>query len=125
MIQKLILVAILSVSFAVCGSAQNLPGPGAERDMEKIRDMQRGSVLRKDSVMIIDRISVVDPETGAEKTQVIINAYSVYDYCRLLLGINDPDQLLNGQPMTITDPANYQEMTVRWNASESKIDTIK
>ena len=122
---RLSLVSVIVFGIWLSSTAQNLPGPGAERDMEKIKEMQRGSVLRKDTIEIVDRISIVDPETGAEKVQVIINAYSVYDYCRLLLGINDPDQLLNGQPMTITDPTDYQEMTILWNASESRIDTIK
>ena len=102
-----------------------MPGPGAKRDMERIRALQKESVLHADSVRLTDRVTVVDPETGIEEVRVVVSVYSVYDYCQQLLGINSPDKLLDGQPMEITDPSTYETMKVRWNASESRIDTIR
>ena len=121
--RRSLLIVLLIIGATICSSAQ-MPGPGAKRDMEKIRAMQKESVLHADSVRLTDRVMVVDPETGAAAEQVVVSVYSVYDYCQQLLGINSPDKLLDGQPMEITDPATYQTITIRWNASEARIDTI-
>ncbi len=120
---KAILFLIFS-AFLTSPILAQMPGPGAKRDMEKIRELEKQSVLRNDSVRITDRVTVVDPITGAANEQVVISVYSIYDYCQQLLGISSPDKLLNGEPMQITDPLTYEPIKVRWNAGESRIDTI-
>jgi len=122
--RKLTCTGILIGAIAVTGSAQ-LPGPGAKRDMERIEAIKKGSVLRKDSVKLTDVISIVDPETGSTEEQVVVSTYSIYDYCRQLLGMNDPDILLKGMPVEITNPETYEPMVILWNPSEAKIDTVK
>jgi hypothetical protein len=124
LLKRLLCTAIAVGTLAAVAGAQ-MPGPGAERDMNRIKEMQRGSVLRKDSVKLTDIITVVDPETGGQEEQVVISTYSIFDYCQQLLGMNDPDVLLKGMPVQITDPNTYQPMVIQWNPTAAKVDTVK
>lgn len=89
-----------------------------------MEERMRTSVLDQDSLTLVDTITLFDPETSEESVKVVRSTISWRDYCNLRLGINDPDKLLNGEPMIITDPQTYEEMTVRWNAAETKLDTL-
>ena len=68
--RKLLITTAMAGVVCFAANAQ-MPGPGAQRDMDRIKEMQRGSVLRKDSVKLIDVITVVDPESGGEEQQVV------------------------------------------------------
>ena len=122
--RKLLITTAMAGVVCFAANAQ-MPGPGAQRDMDRIKEMQRGSVLRKDSVKLIDVITVVDPESGGEEQQVVVSTYSIFDYCQQLLGMNDPDVLLKGMPVQITDPNTYEPIVIQWNPSAAKVDTIK
>jgi len=106
-------------------STAQIEGPGAKRDYERIQELKRGSVLQQDSVVLLDTIILFDPETFEEEWKIVSSKYSVFDYCKQLLGISNPNDLLDGQEMTIANPETYEPMKIRWNASESKIDTIQ
>ena len=99
--------------------------PGAKRDYERIQELKRGTVLQQDSVVLLDTIVLFDPETFEEEWKVVTSKYSIFDYCKQLLGISNPNDLLDGQEMTIANPETYEPMKIRWNASEGKIDTIQ
>jgi len=110
--------------FWIDTSAQ-LTGPGAKRDAERIEELKRGSVLQQDTITMLDTIVVFDPQTFVETWTVVTSKYSVYDYCNQILGISNPNDLLDGREMKITNPDTYAPMVVRWNASVGKIDTIQ
>jgi hypothetical protein len=102
-----------------------IPGPGAERDYARIQEMKRGSVLQKDSVVIRDTVMIYDPESLDETMTIVTTVYSIHEYCQQILGVNNPNDLLDGREMKIANPETYEPMTIRWNASAGKIDTIQ
>jgi len=107
------------------GTTAQMDGPGAKRDFDRIQELKRGSVLQQDTVVMRDTIMLYDPETFVETMQIVVSKYSVFDYCKDILGISNPNDLLDGQEMTIANPETYDPLTVRWNASTGKIDTIQ
>ena len=111
-------------AFFVEATAQ-LPGPGAKRDFERIKELERGTVLQRDTVVMRDTIMLYDPETYVETMTIVTSKYSVFDYCKQILGISNPNDLIDGREMTITNPETYEPMKVRWNAEAGKIDTIQ
>jgi hypothetical protein len=110
--------------FFVDATAQ-IQGPGAKRDYDRIQELERGSILQKDTVVILDTIMLYDPETYVETMKIVRSKYSVYDYSKQVLGISNPNDLLDGGEMTIANPETYEPMKIRWNASAGKIDTIQ
>lgn len=103
-------------------SAQ-IPPPGFEREMQMRSAQKTVSSLDRDSVTLVDTIVVFDPQTYEETTMINVSKYSLRDYCKSLLGINDPDILMDHKEHTITDPKTYEDMIIRLN-SAGKIDTI-
>ncbi len=116
-------IAIMMVLYT--GTTAQMDGPGAKRDFDRIQELKRGSVLQQDTVVMRDTIMLYDPETFVETMQIVVSKYSVFDYCKDILGISNPNDLLDGQEMTIANPETYDPLTVRWNASAGKIDTIQ
>ncbi len=99
--------------------------PGFEREVQAMEERKRTNVLDKDSVIVVDTITLFDP-TNYEETMRIVNSnMSWRDYMMLRLQINQPDILLNGAPLKLTDPKTYETMIVQWNAGISKLDTIR
>ncbi|RLD20378.1 MAG: hypothetical protein DRI69_06355 [Bacteroidetes bacterium] len=122
----LIIASTLAILLVFCADAgAQIDGPGAQRDYDRIQELKRGSVLQQDTVVLRDTILLYDPETYVETMQIVMSRYSVFDYCRDILGISNPNDLLDGQEMSIPNPETYEPMKVRWNASEGKIDTIQ
>jgi hypothetical protein len=99
--------------------------PGYEREVKAMEERSRTSVLEKDSVVVIDTISLFDPVTYQETMRIVSSDISWRDYCMFRLGINKPEDLLDGQPMTLMDPRTYESITVQWNAAATKLDTIR
>lgn len=118
---------ILIVLFIICTPLLQLnaqiPPPGFEREMKMRAAQPTVSSLDRDSVTLVDTIVVFDPQTYEETTMINISKYSIRDYCKSLLGMNDPDILLDRKEHTITDPKTYEDMVIRLNAA-GKIDTI-
>jgi hypothetical protein len=98
--------------------------PGYEREVEERRERMKTSILDQDSVTVIDTITLFDPETFRDTMMIVTSNISWRDYMTLRLGIQNPDQLLNGIPFSVTDLQSYRQMVVRWNATETRIDTI-
>lgn len=115
------LVTLLSISAPQLYA--QIPPPGFEREMKMRAAQPTVSTLDRDSVTLVDTIVVFDPQTYEESTMVNISKYSIRDYCKSLLGMNDPDILLDRKEHTITDPKTYEDMVIRLNAA-GKIDTI-
>ena len=90
-----------------------------------MEERMRTNVLDKDSVTIVDTITLYDPETFRDTVRVVYSSLSWREYMTLRLGIQNPDQLLNGAPYTLTDLRTYGKLVVRWNPSASKLDTIR
>ncbi len=81
------------------------------------------TLLDRDSITLVDTVVVFDPSTYEESTMITVTTYSLRDYCKNMLGMNDPDILLDNQQHTIIDPKNYGALIIRLNPSR-KIDTI-
>lgn len=100
-----------------------MPPPGYERAVQ-MRDAQKAvTQLDRDSVTVTDTVVVFDPATYEETTTITVTNYSLRDYCKNFLGMNNPDILLDGNQHTIIDPKNYGDMIIRLNPA-GKIDTI-
>jgi hypothetical protein len=99
--------------------------PGYEREVQAMEERRRTNVLDIDSVMVADTVTLFDNETYEESVRVINSNLSWRDYLMFRLGINQPDVLLNGAPLTITDPRTYDQLTLQWDASNTKLDTIR
>ena len=99
--------------------------PGYEREMQAMEERKRTNVLDKDSLTVRDTVILFDPTTEIEEVKVIESTLSWRDYMMFRLGINQPDNLLNGAPLKLTDPKTYEPITVQWNATETKLDTIR
>ena len=111
----------LSVFFV---SAQITP-PGYEREMAEMKGQKRGNILDQDSIIVVEKFAITDMETGVDKMQVSRTKMSLRYYCIKWLGIQDPNVLLNGQPMKIVNPETYDEMMVQLNKQTHQIDTIR
>ena len=102
-----------------------MPGPGAKSQKERYKQFEvKGGALAQDSVVQMDTVIVFDPESYEESMTVTRNVLSLYDYCQQVLGISDPDILLDGKVHEITNPVTYEKMGIQWNQSTGKIDTV-
>ncbi len=94
-------------------STAQITPPGYEREV-KLREAEKQlSRLDRDSMMVTDTVIVFDPETYEQTITVVNTNYSLRDFCKNVLGMPDPDILLDGQPHTIIDPKDYGDMVVR------------
>lgn len=124
----------LSIKFALCCIAififsvdtfAQMPGPGAKRDADRIKELEKGSVLVNDTIVVIDTVIVFDPETFEETMTIVESKFSLFDYYQQVLGVSDPNELLDGKERTISNPVTYEPMKIRWNAAAGKVDTIQ
>ena len=104
------------------GNAQIKP-PGNEREVQKRQAMLNTPILDRDTITIIDTTLIFDPATYQEEVKVITSKYSLRDYCKSILGMNDPDILLDRKPHTIVDPRTYEDITIILNES-GKLETL-
>ncbi len=124
-IGKNILVIMITLGMSVTAIAQ-MPGPGAKSQAERYKKFEvTGGALAQDSVVQIDTVILFDPVSYEETFTVTVNKLSIYDYCQQVLGISDPDMLLDGKVHTITNPLTYDKMQIQWNQTAGKIDTIR
>jgi hypothetical protein len=91
--------------------------------MRRLEEGKKISPLERDSLTLVDTSMVFDPETYESEVIITRTRYSIKDYCKSFLGINDPDILLDRNPHTIIDPRTYEDLIIRLNSS-GKIDTI-
>ena len=125
--QKKMCHTVCVVVFLVLGSLQleaQIPPPGYNRELRELEESRRTSVLERDSCIVTDTVTMFDPTTYEESIRVIKSTLSWRDYMSYRLGINRPEELLDGAPKTIMDPKTYTEITIRWNAGATKLDTI-
>jgi len=109
--------------FVSLSAFSQIQPPGYEREL-KMREAQKQlSLLDRDSMTLVDTVVIFDPTTYEETTTITVTTYSLRDYCKNMLGMPNPDILLDNQPHTIIDPKNYGDLIIRLNAS-GKIDTI-
>ncbi len=101
-----------------------MPPPGYERAVKMEMERRNTPVLDRDSITIIDTVSVFDPTTYEESIQIIHATYSLRDYCKTILRISDPDILLDRKPHTVVDPETYGDMIVRLTP-EGKIEVTR
>lgn len=118
-----ILLLIMGILIYASTSHSQMPPPGYERAVKMKQEQESKPLLDRDSVTIVDTTEIFDPTTYESETKIIVSRYSIRDYCKSFLGINDPDILLDHQPHTIIDPKTYEDMVIRLNSS-GKIDTI-
>ncbi len=115
----------LVAGFLFCSfnSFGQMPPPGYERAVKEKLARESIPMMDRDSVTLVDTAMIFDPTTYESETRIIVSKYSLRDYCKQYLGINDPDILLDQQPHTIIDPKTYNDLIIRLNPS-GKIDTI-
>lgn len=99
--------------------------PGYEREVQAMEERKRTSILDQDSVMVVDTVTLFDPATYEETIKIVKSNLSWRDYMNLRLGINEPDILLNGAPLTVLDPNTYEKIVLQWNATATRLDTIR
>lgn len=99
--------------------------PGYEREVKAMEERKRTNILDRDSVMVIDTVILFDPSTYEETMKIVNTNMSWRDYMTHILGINQPDNLLNGAPYPLTDPRTYEQVIIQWNSGTSKLDTIR
>ena len=105
-----LMACMLLSSFA--GFSQIHP-PGYERELKMREAEKQLSQLDRDSMMVTDTVIVFDPTTYEQTITVVNTNYSLRDFFFIVLGMTDPDILLDGQPHTIIDPKDYGDMVVR------------
>ena len=114
---------LIGIIFLTIPAFSQMPPPGYERAMKMKQEMENKPLLDRDSVTLVDTTVIFDPSTYESETKIIVTRYSLRDYCKAYLNMNDPDILLDHQQHTIVDPKTYEDMIIRLNAS-GKIDTI-
>jgi hypothetical protein len=117
------ILAVMMVFWVMEPACGQMPPPGYERELQMRKARENIPVLDRDSITVVDTAVIFDPSTYESETKIITTRYSLRDYCKQFLGINDPDMLLDHQNHTIIDPKTYNDLTIRMNAS-GKIDTI-
>jgi len=100
-----------------------MPPPGYERAVKDKQARESIPMMDRDTITLVDTAMIYDPTTDESETKIIVTKYSLRDYCRQFLNINDPEILLDHQPHTIIDPKTYDDLVIRLNAS-GKIDTL-
>ena len=113
----------LAFSLLVIDVSGQITPPGYEREMEMRKAEKTLSRLERDSVTVTDTVVVFDPATYQESVTVTVTNYSLSDFCKNFLGMNNPEILLDGKPHTIVDPRTYGDLIIMLNSS-GKIDTI-
>ncbi len=121
-ITRAIILSCLLLVYA--GATAQISPPGYEREMKMREAEKQMSMLDRDTITVTDTVVVFDPTTYEESVMVVNTKYSLRDYCKNVLGIPDPDILLDRKPHTIVDPKNYGDMIIRLNEG-GKIDTIQ
>lgn len=119
---KLICFAVFVFCY-ISNSYGQMPPPGYERAKKMQEERNKLSRMERDSVTLTDTIMIFDPDTYESETKIIQSRVSLKEYCIKVLGIGNPDMLLDGNPHTIIDPKTYEDLTIRLNAA-GKIDTI-
>jgi hypothetical protein len=117
------LFMILGILFFSAMAYSQMPPPGYERAVKMKQAQESIPKMDRDSVTLVDTTEIYDPTTDESEIKIIVSRYSLRDYCRQYLGMNDPEILLDQQPHTILDPKTYEDLTIRLNSS-GKIDTI-
>lgn len=120
---KTLLFLIIFLMVYVFNAAAQMPPPGFERAKKMEEERNKLSRLDRDSVTLVDTVMIFDPNTYESEVRIISTRRSLRDYCLTVLGMSNPDILLDGNPHTIIDPKTYGDLTIRLNAS-GKIDTI-
>ena len=127
-LQALALVTIwfgAGCSGLISDAHAQMPGPFHEEEQKALREMQKNSVLTQDSVVMVDTVELYDPDTFEKEVRIIRENVSIWDYCIGYLGIDNPNILLDGSTIEVTDPRTYEPLRVRWNHNTQKIDTIR
>ena len=98
--------------------------PGYEREKAELNKRPPMTMLDRDSVTMVDHVKIYDTETNEETVKIVTTRKSLREYCLHWLGVQDPDKMLDGQPIKILNPNTYEEMTIKLNLQAHKIDTI-
>jgi predicted oxidoreductase len=114
---------IAGILIFTASAYSQIPPPGYERAMAERKAMMQMAPLDRDSVTLVDTTEIFDPTTYESEIKIIVTTYSLRDYCREFLKINDPDMLLDHHPHTILDPNTFEDLIIRLNQA-GKIDTL-
>lgn len=118
------LLFILFIVLAQSTQAQ-ISAPGAERERKMMQDkINKELIIDTDSIAMTDTTEVFDPVNYTSTVTVIERNISIRDFCKTLLGMNDPEILLDYKPHTITDPRTYKDITIQLSQS-GKLDIIR
>jgi hypothetical protein len=120
---RLVFLLLLSVFINHSAKGQ-MPPPGFDYYKKKYEERMKVSPLDRDSITVIDTVEIFDPSTYESQTSIIAARLSLREYCLQNLRMANAEILLDGNPHVITDPRNYNDLTIRLNPA-GKIDTIR
>lgn len=105
---------VMSMLFAIHydGSAQMQP-PGYDRAKKMQDERNKMLIIDRDSMTLIDTAVIYDPDTYESEVRVMEHRISIRDYCVTVLGMPNPEILMDGNPHTIIDKRTYDEIMVR------------
>ena len=106
------LVFVLMFVNSFTSSAQ-MPPPGFERAKKMEEERMKMMSIDRDTMTLIDTVMIYDPETYETETRIVEHRISIRDYCVTILGMSNPEVLMDGQPHTIIDPRTYEDLTIR------------
>lgn len=122
--KRIIICTTILLTFIVDQSLAQINPPGYERELELYKQQRSGSLMDRQSVIVIDTSLIIDPETFSETMKVTRDTITLREYCEGRLGVQNADVLLDGKPRTITNPITYEDMIIRWNRGAGKLDTL-
>ncbi len=94
-------------------SVAQMQPPGYDR-AKKLQDAQNKMlIIDRDSLTLIDTAMIFDPTTYESEVKVMEHRISIRDYCVTVLGMPNPEILMDGNAHTIIDKRTYDEITVR------------
>jgi hypothetical protein len=120
---RTILSACFILTMILPAAEAQMRPPGYDRAVQMERERQNMSRLDRDSITLVDTVSLFDPVTYEESVQIIPATYSLREYLTTFWHIGSPDILLDGQPHVILDPKTYEEITIRLTP-DNKVEVI-
>ena len=120
---RIIIATCFTMTILLPAAEAQMRPPGYDRAVQIERERQNMSRLDRDSITLVDTVTLFDPVTYEESTQIIPATYSLREYLTTFWQIGKPDELLDGQPHVILDPKTYEEITVRLTP-DNKVEVV-
>lgn len=94
-------------------SAAQMQPPGYDRAKKIQEERNKMLIIDRDSLTLIDTVKIFDPVTYEEEVKVVEHRISIRDYCTTILGMSNPEILMDMNEHVIIDKETYEDMTIR------------